>query len=310
MKKVISLVLSALMAFSALTVGAVTASAAETEEDTALAFTAGSDIYFDNSETRWDTVYMYAWGMGYFGDFVEMEASGRNLYSTVAPVDVEAGKEYFLFTNSTDWTGEQTPNIVTEAGMNEYTPVVNDEGKVISVTQSEKASSTAAKVVIAPKSKEFTSAIDVTVYAFNTEDATYSINGGTPVAFTGAKTLTLEQTSTVTVTAGSDTETCTYKMIENAVITAKVSGYTGDMYIYTYGGDRVAPGFAQMNKAEDGTYTYILNGSAHVIFTTTNDWSTAEKFIIDNSEDQEPFVAAGQHPEYTLSLATPVVPAE
>ena len=73
------------------------------------------------------------------------------------------------------------------------------------------------------------------------------------------------------------------------------------MYIYTYGGDRVAPGFAPMVNEGDGTYTYTLNGSANVIFTTTNDWSTATKFLIDGIE-QEPFVDAGSTPYYILTL--------
>lgn len=76
------------------------------------------------------------------------------------------------------------------------------------------------------------------------------------------------------------------------------------MYVYTYGGDRVAPGFDKMVYDEDtNKYTFVLNGSAYVIFTTTNDWATAKKFLIDGTY-QEPFVAAGSTPTFNLTLPT------
>lgn len=311
MKKVISLLLTALMAFSVVTVGAVSASAA-VEEDTAPAITAGSHIFFDNTNTQWTNVYFYAWNYGYFGDSVPMEVSdkGPNMYEIVVPQDVPNGAEYFLFKSAEDWSGQQTPNQTVETGKNTYTPVIDEAGKM-TVTKSFTADPASAEVAITPYSKSFTGSIDVTVYAFNTGDttATYQIGDADPVAFTAPTTINLTDTATVTVTAGTATTSCTFTKIQDAVITVDAGDYEGDMYIYTYGGDRVAPGFDSMESLGNGKYSYTLNGSANIIFTTTNNWSTAKKFLIYDEEgnlldNQEPFVNFGAHPSYILELTT------
>lgn len=312
MKKVISLLLTALMAFSVLTVGAVSASAAE---EPAPALAAGSHIFFDNTNTQWTDVYFYAWNYGYFGDSVPMKQVGDTaVYEIVVPQDVPNGAEYFLFKSAADWSGQQTANQTVEAGKNTYTPVF-DEAGAMTVEKSYTIDAPTTEVAITPYSKTFTSAIDVTVYAFNTGDttATYQIGDDEPVAFTEPTTINLTSTATVTVTAGTATTSCTFTKIEDAEITvmalsANGNIYTGNLYVYTYGGDRVAPGFAPMENLGLGMYKYTLNGSAHVIFTTTNDWATAKKFqICDNSgtplADQEPFVDFGTKPSYVLKLS-------
>lgn len=308
MKKVISLLLTALMAFSVLTVGAVSASAAE---EPAPALAAGSHIFFDNTNTQWTDVYFYAWNYGYFGDSVPMKQVGDTaVYEIVVPQDVPNGAEYFLFKSAADWSGQQTANQTVEAGKNTYTPVF-DEAGAMTVEKSYTIDAPTTEVAITPYSKTFTSAIDVTVYAFNTGDttATYQIGDAEPVAFTEPTTINLTSTATVTVTAGTATTSCKFTKIEDAEITVTALDganlYTGNLYIYTYGGDRVAPGFEPMVNLGSGRYKYTLNGSAHVIFTTTNDWATAKKFqICDNSgtplADQEPFVASGDNLTYIL----------
>ncbi|HBM98690.1 MAG TPA: hypothetical protein DD413_04620 [Ruminococcus sp.] len=252
---------------------------------------------FDNTNTDWTDVYLYSWGMGYFGDFVKMDAAGNDLYTAVAPVDVEAGTECFLFTNTTDWSGKQTPNIVTEADKNTYKPIVNAAGNVTSVEQSLTASSTAPKVVATPNSKSFSGSLDVNLYAFNTNDATYTVNGEEDF-LSGDVTLNLTETTTIEIFV-NDVKVKTYVYTRTDVADAVVNvtapeGYTGDIYVYTFGGDRVGVGFNLMTANGDGTYTYIINGSAHVIFTTTNDWATAVKFIISDASgvlpNQEPLV--------------------
>ena len=303
MKKVISLLLTALMAFSVATVGAVSASAVE--EDPEIAITAGSHIFFDNTNTQWTDVYFYAWNYGYFGDSVPMEQVGNtDVYEIVVPQDVPNGAEYFLFKSAPDWSGQQTTNQTVETGKNTYTPVIDETG-AMTVTKSITIDSPTTEVAITPYSKSFTGSIDVTVYAFNTGNtaATYQIGDAAPVTFTSPTTITLTSTATVTVTAGTATTSCTFTKIEDAVITVDAGDYDGDMYIYTYGGDRVAPGFDPMVSLGGGMYTYTLNGSANVIFTTTNDWSTATKFLIDGIQ-QEPFVAAGSTPFFALTLPT------
>lgn len=311
MKKVISLLLTALMAFSVLTVGAVSASAAEEPE---IALEAGSHIYFDNTNTQWTDVYFYAWNYGYFGDSVPMEQIGdTNMYEIVVPQPVPAGAEYFLFKSAADWSGQQTPNQTVVAGKNTYKPVIIEDQMVVLKSFREETPTT--EVAITPYSKTFTSAIDVTVYAFNTGDttATYQIDDAEPIAFTEPTTITLTSTATVTVTAGTATTSCTFTKIEDAEITvmalnADGSAYTGNLYVYTYGGDRVAPGFAPMQNLGEGAYAYTLNGSAHVIFTTADNWSDAQKFLIYDMEgnlldNQEPFVDFGAHPSYILKLS-------
>lgn len=313
------------MAFSAVSAGAVSASAATTDnEPAAVSFSAGNDIVFDNSQTQWPKVYLYSWGMGYFGDFVEMTSTGNDLYTAVAPVNVEAGTECFLFTSTTDWSGKQTPNIVTEADKNTYKPIVDEDGNVTSVEQSKTASSTAPKVVATPNSKSFSGSLDVNLYAFNTTDATYTVNGEEDL-LSGTVTLNLTDTTTIEIFVNDvkvKTYTYTCVTVDDAVINvtpkyADGTAYTGDLYVYTFGGDRVGAEFNTMTKKENGTYTYRINGSAQVIFTTTNDWSTATKFIIYDKNDvvltnQEPLVNSGSEVEYhlTLPMAPPTEPVE
>lgn len=309
MKKMLSILLTGLMALSAVTVGAVSASAATPEEEPAvLAFAAGDDIVFDNTNTDWTNVYLYSWGMGYFGDFVPMDKVDDNTYTAVAPVDVEAGTECFLFTNTTDWSGKQTPNIVTEANKNTYKPIVNADGNVTSVEQSLTASSTAPKVVATPYSKSFSGSLDVNLYAFNTNDATYTVNGEEDF-LSGDVTLNLTETTTIEIFV-NDVKVKTYVYTRTDVADAVVNvtapeGYTGDIYVYTFGGDRVGAGFNLMTANGNGTYTYRINGSAQVIFTDTDNWATAKKFTISDASgvlaNQEPLVASGETVNYTLS---------
>lgn len=317
MKKVVSLLLAVMMVFSVVAVGAVSASAAD------VALKAGSRIFFDNSEAKWENVYFYAWNYGFFGDFVPMKSveGKENLYSVVVPVDVPNGAEYFLFTDSKTWSGHQTQNQKALTGVNTYAPTTADAGTVVT---SYTAYPKTTEVAITPYSKQFTDSIDVTVYAFNLTEgqtASYTINDADPVTFDEPVTITLKETATVTVTAGDATETCTFTKVTDAHITVTAmyeSGkpYTGDIYVYTFGGDRVGAAFNLMTPidVEYGEYEYYINGSAQVIFTTTNNWNTAVKFTICNAagvplSDQEPLVSAGQNVTYILKIADPATEA-
>lgn len=315
MKKFISLILVVLMTFSVVSLGAASTSAVEVE----YAFRAGDRIFFDNSYAQWDNIYMYAWNYGYYVDFIPMEkvnfdvenAKGNpidntNLYSLVIPQDVPDGASYFLFTNTTDWSGIQTFDQSATMGYNTYTP--SADGKVVIRSYTEYP--VFPEVAISPYSKNFTGTIDVTVHAFNLEEdqiATYKLNDEESVEFDESLIFTLEETTTVTVEIIDENESvitstsCTFTKHDDAIITVKpVNDYDGPMYIYTYGGDRLVPSFDSMNyDADNEAYTYVLNGSAHVIFTTTNDWATAQKFLIFNEDgtlatDQEPFVNYGE----------------
>ena len=333
MKKVVSLLLAVMMLLSVVAVGAVSASAAD------VALKAGSRIFFDNSNAGWNQVYFYAWNYGFFGDFVPMDkvtvevpgedeegnqtTVSKELYSIVVPVDVPEGAEYFLFTDSTDWNGHQTKNQTALTGVNTYTPTTPTAGRV---TESYTEYPVTTEVAITPYSKQFTDTIDVTVYAFNLaegEKATYSIDYAnassedvTDKEFTEPVTTTLAETATVTVKAGTATETCTFTLVGGAYITVNALDeatklpYTGDIYAYTFGGDRVGDAFNLMTPVEGtiGQYTYYINGSAQVIFTNADNWEDAVKFIIIDpltgapASNQEPLVSAGEEVTFTLSL--------
>ena len=286
MKKVISLLLTALMAFSVATVGAVSASAVE--EDPEIAITAGSHIFFDNTNTQWTDVYFYAWNYGYFGDSVPMEQIGNtNVYEIVVPQDVPDGAEYFLFKSAPDWSGQQTANQTVETGKNTYTPVIDETG-AMTVTKSITIDSPTTEVAITPYSKSFTGSIDVTVYAFNTGDATatYQIGDAAPVAFTSPTTITLTSTATVTV--------------EKIKITASIVAAGADFQIKVAfentDNEGKTEGFVKLGdavKSQDIVveYTSKLNESA-VIGTPGNPNEVNMKFsnnpnLTDDSEEGE-----------------------
>ena len=320
MKRIISLLLTALMAFSVLTVGAASVSAAEGD------IPAGTVIYFDNTNTKWDNVYFYAWKFGFFGDTYELSpiSEDSNLYSMVLPQDVTPGEAFFLFKSAEDWNGKQTTDQAAYADLNTYTPLVDAQGNVLTTNVTYTDIKAGPQILATPSSREFTDPLTVTVYEFNATNATYTVNNGEPVTFTDTATINVTTDTTIVVDAdGVKPQTYKYTKVNNATVNVAVlGGYTGDIYMYTFGGDRIGSEFVLMDKNADGTYTATINGSAQVIFTTGNDWDSKEtqKFIILNEDgdpatDQEPLVSAGttvtfrlQAPEVTPTTPTsPVV---
>ena len=84
----------------------------------------------------------------------------------------------------------------------------------------------------------------------------------------------------------------------NATIDAS---YTGDVYAYLFGGDRIGAAFYEMQEttaaeASQRTFTLEFEGAAQVIFTTTDDWSTAVKL----NGTAEPMVEAGATASFDL----------
>ncbi|MCH5300183.1 MAG: hypothetical protein J1E56_02605 [Ruminococcus sp.] len=83
-------------------------------------------IYFDNSKTKWNSVYIYGFDFGLNNQFVKMEKvdQDKNIWAYTfeysLPVD---GQEGFLFINKNSWSGQsQTLNVTTEAGKNLFIP--------------------------------------------------------------------------------------------------------------------------------------------------------------------------------------------
>lgn len=96
------------------------------------ALTAGTQIFFDNSQTQWEHVYIYGWQYGLSNDFVELEpiAEDSDIYAYTLTYDTVDGSTFCLFTNTTNWSGRQTVDIATEAGKNLWTPVVSEAGSI------------------------------------------------------------------------------------------------------------------------------------------------------------------------------------
>lgn len=79
-------------------------------------------IYFDNTATAWDHVYVYGWSFGLNKDFIEMEPVGNNIYKFTFPEAPAPGVAGFLFVNMDSWNGQQqTVNCAVEEGKNLYT---------------------------------------------------------------------------------------------------------------------------------------------------------------------------------------------
>lgn len=312
MKKFLSIILTICLAFSVLTVGAASVSAAEGD------IPAGTVIYFDNTSTKWDNVYFYAWKFGFFGDTYELSpiSEDSNLYSMVLPQDVTPGETFFLFKSAEDWSGKQTADQAAYVGLNTYVPLADAAGNVMTVDMENTVLPAETEVLITPSSRDFTTdTLDVTVYAFNAASAKYTVSydDGTtvgPIEFTNTATVEINDSATVILTAGEKVMVQTYTKASDAIVNVTAEGYTGDIFMYTFGGDRIGDEFVPMTKNEDGKYTAKINGSAQVIFTTTNDWKTAKKFTITTINGEtptavEPLLTAGA--TYNIVLQVPAV---
>lgn len=306
MKKSVSLILAILMIAAMSCIAATSASAVA----------AGTQIFFDNSATQWEHVYIYGWNYGLAGDFVELQPieEGSNIYAYTLTYDTEDGENFCLFTSSTDWSGRQTTDIATEEGMNLWTPVASAEG-AITGSWSYMTPPAAAPSVTATPGKNFAIEMNVTVNEFNCDWAEYKIDNQPAVEFDGSATFTIGGESaavgtvyTVVVTGYNAlnqavaTSTTTYTKVGMTTINATIdASYTGDVYAYLFGGDRIGAAFYEMQEttaaeASQRTFTLEFEGAAQVIFTTTDDWSTAVKL----NGTAEPMVEAGATASFDL----------
>lgn len=305
MKKSVSLILAILMIAAMSCIAATSASAVA----------AGTQIFFDNSATQWEHVYIYGWNYGLAGDFVELQPieEGSNIYAYTLTYDTEDGENFCLFTSSTDWSGRQTTDIATEEGMNLWTPVASAEG-AITGSWSYMTPPAAAPSVTATPGKNFAIEMNVTVNEFNCDWAEYKIDNQPAVEFDGSATFTIGGESaavgavyTVVVTGYLDdevvaTSTTTYTKVGMTTINATIdASYTGDVYAYLFGGDRIGAAFYEMQEttaaeASQRTFTLEFEGAAQVIFTTTDSWDTAVKL----NGTAEPMVEAGATASFDL----------
>lgn len=306
-KRSLSIVLAILMIAAMSCIAATSASAVA----------AGTQIFFDNSATQWEHVYIYGWNYGLAGDFVELQPieEGSNIYAYTLTYDTEDGENFCLFTSSTDWSGRQTVDIATEAGKNLWTPVVSEAGS-IEGSWSYMTPPAAQPSVTATPGKNFAIEMSVTVNEFNCPGgAKYTVNGGAATTFDGSATFIVGGAAaavgtvyTVVVTGYDSrnvavaTSTTTYTKVGMTTINATIdASYTGSVYAYLFGGDRIGAAFYEMEEttaagASERTFTLAFEGAGQVIFTTTDDWATAVKL----NGSAEPLVEAGATASFDL----------
>lgn len=285
------------------------------------ALTAGTQIFFDNSQTQWEHVYIYGWQYGLSSDFVELEpiAEDSDIYAYTLTYDTVDGSTFCLFTNTTNWSGRQTVDIATEAGKNLWTPVVSEAGS-IEGSWSYMTPPAAQPSVTATPGKNFAIEMSVTVNEFNCPGgARYTVNGGAATTFDGSATFIVGGTAaavgtqyTVVVTGLDEdgvpipgvTSTTTYTKVGMTTINASIdASYTGDVYAYLFGGDRIGAAFYEMEEttaagASERTFTLQFEGAGQVIFTTTDDWASPDMKKLNGSA--EPLVEAGATASFDL----------
>lgn len=293
-RRILSIVLSILMVAS---VAAFSASAA-TEET----IPAGTQILFDNTNAKWDNVYIYGWQFGFAGEFLPMTKTATdNIYSYTLPEAVTVGSEFCLFVNQAGWAGATQTKNAAFPSADKNTVVAAAGTSPLDITWTYTAPPAPAPYVSATPSKSFATEMDVVLYT-NCADATYTIAGSTEeIPYADGDILKVNKTTEITLkgydAAGREvaTATYTYTAVGATTITATVTGgYDGPVYAYLFGGDRIGAAFYLMTKTGNN-YTFSFEGAAQVIFTTTNDWATAEKLNSD-----EPLVAAGTTAHFDL----------
>lgn len=293
-RKVLSIVMAVLMLAS---VAAFSASAAEADN----VVPKGTAIMFDNTSTEWTNVYIYGWAYGFAGEFLPMtQVEGTNLYYYILPEDVTIGSNFCLIVNQNSWAGATQTRDIAYTATTVNTIVPEGTGSPLNYTWAYNTPPVVNYVSATP-SKNFAETLTIVLYS-NCASATYSINGGAAIAYNDGDQITLNETSTVALVGKDDldevvaTASYTYTKVGLTTITATVTGYTGDVYAYLFGGDRIGAAFYLMDKTSAG-YSIQFEGAAQVIFTTTNDWATAKKLL----PADEPLVEAGSTTAFELT---------
>lgn len=288
------------------------------------ALTAGTQIFFDNSQTQWEHVYIYGWQYGLSNDFVELEpiAEDSDIYAYTLTYDTVDNSAFCLFTNTTNWSGRQTVDIATSGTNNLWTPTTPiPESGSISGTWSYMTPPAAQPSVTATPGKNFAIEMSVTVNEFNCPGgARYTVNGGDSILFDGSATFivggaaaAIGKQYTVVVTGLDDmgapipgvTSTTTYTKVGMTTINANIdaTSYDGPVYAYLFGGDRIGAAFYEMEEttaagASERTFTLQFEGAGQVIFTTTDDWASPDMKKLNGSA--EPLVEAGATASFDL----------
>lgn len=78
-------------------------------------------VYFDNSKTKWKSVYVYGWGNGLYNEAYPMtQIEGTDIWMYELPEPLYPGTECFLFKNTQSTWDKQTKNVKVVEGKNLY----------------------------------------------------------------------------------------------------------------------------------------------------------------------------------------------
>lgn len=260
----------------------------------------GHKIFFDNTELKWDNVYICGYKDGYYAGFLEMrESSIPGIYTYTLPNDGYWKYSNLYFISKPDVHDGVMVGFALQESANIFVPSVTAQGHLTGAWQ----------YISPPQSIPFVSStlpgtfgeMMVLQLYTNCFDAEYSINGAVPVAYTDGTNIEITDTVTIELT-GYDVmgdlaaaSTYTYTKVGYTTIHATVTGYDGEIYAYLFGGIRGGYHY-NMVKLSDGSYSFTFEGDARVFFTTTNDWATAIKF-----NQEEYFIPAGSTQYFELA---------
>lgn len=297
MKKKARFILSIIMIITMLCTAQLPAAALPETED----IPAGTPIFFDNTNTGWTDVYIYGWAFGFAGDFLPMQRVGEtDFYSFRLPEDVPVGTYFCLFVNKNSWSGAvQTRDIAyPSAAVN---TVVPEQGtSPLNYTWSH-SSIDLDPLVFATPSKTFTGTLDVVLneYCYSAKYSTDNRVTYTP--YTNGTVVTISETTTFHL-RGYDANgklvasaAYTYTKINLTTVTVSVTGYTGDLTVYMFGGDRIDTVILTL-QPHDNIYRLQFEGSSLLMFSTAGDGGNSEMLHSDPL-----FVEAGSttHFEFT-----------
>ncbi|HIQ80060.1 MAG TPA: hypothetical protein IAD32_02095 [Candidatus Scatavimonas merdigallinarum] len=304
--------------------GAEVASATYTYTKVSLdGITQGTQIFFDNSETKWEHVYISSYNGSYHvynGDFIELHpiSPDSDIYTCILSDQFVETWYSYLFSSEPDATGVESSVTSIENGKNFFVPLIPTQSSgYVAGTWSYMEPLEPYSSVYSTASDTFAVSKTIEINEFYCPGgACYTVNGGEAVSFSGAATFTVGgedaavgTTYTVVVTGYNDLgevialSTATYTKTGMTTINANIDAacYDGSVYVLLFDGDRFTLDFYEMTQTvgPDFTknyFTFQFEGAARVIFTTTDDWSTA----VELNGDAEPLVEAGATASFDL----------
>lgn len=301
MKKKARFILSIIMIITMLCAAQLPAAALPETE----VIPAGTPIFFDNTNTGWTDVYIYGWNYGFAGDFLPMQRVGEtNFYFYRLPEDVTVGSNFCLFVNQNSWAGAVQTRDITYPSTAVNTVVPEPGTSPLNYTWSH-SSIDLGPLVSATPSKTFAGTLDVVLneYCYSAKYSTDNRVTYTP--YTNGTVVTINETTTFHL-RGYDVNgklvasaAYTYTKVTPTTVTVSVTGYSGELTVYMFGGDRIDTVILTL-QPHDNIYRMQFEGAASLMFWTAEGWDDS---VMLHSEPL--FVEAGSttHFEFTYPPA-------